>query len=966
VVGIPLFTDNGSGEINTATIHVKAPYGKYITSTSPKPLDEFDRISIALDDRSGNSYLRFFEIQKLIPTSDKDTGTILEIDCIGIEYHTQMAHFSKQFWFSSAARPAEIVGDTYNDNKGTAQPTLNNISRTSGYNPNTGVGNGLPTFTQGIYDYGVSPAYCYDVWMDLIDRQIDPAGGGGVRDFFELGFDTPSVNVLDFRGFISGSSPESKTSNNTPVTIETTTTINPSETEGDIENATGTISYVMGDPRAGALQRGREIYNSGLFQFIYRPEWNVAISYNVSALIKYKGKHYISLIANNLGNTPPFTAATGPTSCTADGNSNWLQVDMGDRFGDTNQYSEWTDDKVAVILNGMCKPDATVVASGVYTSTGAGAFDGNIVINAHGFFRTWVSDRAVGSGGTPSQGLSASYEYADAIGSINFPRGYRFLNVGTGIFASGHVDVNGVSVENSVIEVVENPDPNKDDTVYQVKYQLDSTTDKMQIVVFRENKMFQWNNSTTDFTDITTEDLGADCLHPFTTMKNTTSFDPKPSETNCQKFPDVTKAAGTFAKNIDSAIEIVYDFNSVINDRLTNQAAYQTHGAWFNMQFPYPVSTFNSITEGVGDIYGGGVNSATDGINEPATLDISNMGYTPSGKLGYNQTDSTRLSKLVTFSFALGLKIEGRNPLNGTLSTVDGTANIRVLMGDTNDNVWSFDFELITTDGTMYPIDTEISAYNTIRNNKPRFFTLKDLADLLNPKEIDNQNIFESRNIKWIAIQHQDQYDEFGRYAPEGNLNDLSNTSLNAAFGGKITLTIDDLHFKKALVVNSGQASTRNLEPDIIQRQDIMLFDQANEVAISNFLIEQHRHKEFDTATTGSSLFDIRFGDSYFLKNTRLVNDADKNEPPADAWVTATEYEVGDKVTEATIKYQCIKDHTSGAANKPPNAEFWVVLPNKVPNTIKLVAKKIEYSISRPAAGRGGVERRIKGVERVP
>jgi len=35
VVGIPLFTDNGSGEINTATIHVKAPYGKYITSTSP-------------------------------------------------------------------------------------------------------------------------------------------------------------------------------------------------------------------------------------------------------------------------------------------------------------------------------------------------------------------------------------------------------------------------------------------------------------------------------------------------------------------------------------------------------------------------------------------------------------------------------------------------------------------------------------------------------------------------------------------------------------------------------------------------------------------------------------------------------------------------------------------------------------------------------------------------------------------
>ena len=67
VVGIPLFSDSGSGEINSLSLDIKAPYGKYITSISPEPLDEFDRISIALNDRNGNPYLRFFEFQKLLP-----------------------------------------------------------------------------------------------------------------------------------------------------------------------------------------------------------------------------------------------------------------------------------------------------------------------------------------------------------------------------------------------------------------------------------------------------------------------------------------------------------------------------------------------------------------------------------------------------------------------------------------------------------------------------------------------------------------------------------------------------------------------------------------------------------------------------------------------------------------------------------------------------------------------------------
>jgi len=954
VMGLPIFTDSGSGTINSCTITVKAPYGRRITTLSPVSIDEFDRFLIFLDDIAGNTYNRYFEIQTIIPGTDKDGGTILQLECLGIEYHTQMMHFSRQFWFASASLPSRIIGDTYNDNKGSTQPLLAGHDVT--YDPDTAIGNDLPIFTQAIIDYGISPAYMYDLWMDLVDRQGAAAAGGGVFDFFEAGFDTPSVNSINMRIFASGSTPESKTTNNTPVTIESTLEINPAEAEGDLENRTGTISYVMGDPRSGSLQFGREKYNSQIFQFTFRPQWSSTITYGVFAKVQYLGQHYVSLQNNNINNTPP-----GPTSCTPDADSFWNQMDMSTQFGDFFQYSEWTDDKAAVILNGMAAPDqVSGPISGVFTSTGASAFDGNIIINANGFFRTMVDDRA--SSVAPAKGLETEFLYANGL----FPRGYRFLNVGDGVFSPGEKDFKGVLFKNSVVEFQTNPDPNSEQVLAFVKYTLDSSNDKLQIASIFESKVWQWNSGPETFTDITTSDLGGDCFHQFFTIKNSTSFDPKPTETDCAKFPEVTMDGTPFDTNVDSSVEIVYDFNSVISDRITDQTAYRSHGAWFNLRFPYPVSTFNGITEGVGDIYGGGINSITDDTNEPATLDISNMGYTPSGKLGYNQSDSTRLSKLVTFSFALGLKIEGRNPFSGDLYTLDGTANMRVQMGDTNDNVWSFDFEMPYTDGTKIPIDTQISAYNVVRNNKPRYFKLNNLIDLLNPKEIDNQNIFEQRNIKWIVIQHQDQYDEFGRFAPEGTLDDLSNTSLSASLGGRITMTIDDLHFKKALVVNTGANSIRNLEPEMIHRQDIMLFDQANEVALSQNQIEQFPHKEFDVKTTGDKIFDIRFGDSFYYKSTRLVIQSDKPVSDLDEWSSGVLYKKENDVKIGTNGYRALKEHTSSGGNQPPNAEFWsTAFTGTVPNTIKLVAKNIEYSLSRPPAGRGGVQRNIQGAKRL-
>lgn len=42
-------------------------------------------------------------------------------------------------------------------------------------------------------------------------------------------------------------------------------------------------------------------------------------------------------------------------------------------------------------------------------------------------------------------------------------------------------------------------------------------------------------------------------------------------------------------------------------------------------------------------------------------------------------------------------------------------------------------------------------------------------------------------------------------------------------------------------------------------------------------------------------------------------------------WQTATDYVIGNLVTDAQVVYECIADHTSSGGNKPPNASFWIV-----------------------------------------
>jgi len=227
---------------------------------------------------------------------------------------------------------------------------------------------------------------------------------------------------------------------------------------------------------------------------------------------------------------------------------------------------------------------------------------------------------------------------------------------------------------------------------------------------------------------------------------------------------------------------------------------------------------------------------------------------------------------------------------------------------------------------------------------------------------------FRWRNIKKIAIHWLGPYDDQGRYQPWGQLGFLFPSFIDPFVGLFITgfnvkLSIDSFQWSKPGLSLSTPNTERPLQPEFFYEPLITNKIQNNQANLAKLEITKFRHKEYEVTTVGFN--DISFGDSFFLENPKLVSDADRTTADLDAWVTATEYTANlNDVADVSIGYRCILDHLSSGANQPPNATFWQVLANPIPNTIKLVAKKIVRGIDKRPDGPGGFLRTITGVRR--
>lgn len=961
ILALPLFTDTGSGEVNEAEVVVSAKGGKHITSGDK--FDKYDRIHITLTDLGSNTYSRFFEIVELIPSQTKGEGSILTLRCVGTEYHTQVIHYARRDWFQSAYEVVEHIGDAYNDNRGSRQPVL--YFNGTAYSTSNAYGNDLPKYTNNHYEFGSAEDSCYNRMFDITTLLGGAVTNGGVGDFFELGFDTPTVTDIDLAAFTSGARTwdgNDPTNDASGVVITNTTNINVSEQEGGILNPTGTKSAAWGSPVHGSLPLGTAKYRAHELEFAYRPKWRTAIPYKVGAKVidESTGYHYECIIAHTSGTFATDLAAL-----------KWEEITMYSEFGNTVQYSEWTDDKAKLWANAGADPDSVTSIPAWATSTaytigdlvtsggnqyvavqkhtsgtfasdlsankweqvdealkgnGAAFFDINTTVRDDGImFRTWVNEVIGDTNYDTINDASLANEYLHNTTSKN-PIGHRVLNISNSSFAGN--DPRGKPYIDSVLEYRSNPDSDEDSGEFYVLHeQPTSALDKMQVFDIKDRKIWEWDDGTSKWLDKTTDGIyrNDENAHAWKSIYNIQGSDPRPITVSTRPF---NNTANEWDTNIRSAVEVCYEFDatSILSD-LVLGINDTKKGAWLNFGFPFPVSKYNSISEEVGDVYGGGTNEDNAGANMtmPSLLDTQNMTWTSDGKIGFNHTTSEELGPIASMAFNFRLAI------NSSVGTkLGGRSTVRCWMYDTHDNIVFQDFEVKFTDHIgagkgFQPVNLAMGGFNIYRGRQPLNHAKRvgQVAGITIPiQELDNQDVFRFHQIKYIGFQVQDFYDEEGRFTPQNNIMDMDNgTGAFASAGGTIRMAIDGFHFKKVLLAITGQPSVQNIEPTFLQRPNIISYLQLKNEVNSQLEIEQFRHKEFNFQTSGNNIFDIRFGDTFFLKNTELVDDADYTESSLGA---------GD-----------------GTANHT-----------------RLVAKRIEYHLTKPTSGPGGITRSIKGIKR--
>jgi len=396
-----------------------------------------------------------------------------------------------------------------------------------------------------------------------------------------------------------------------------------------------------------------------------------------------------------------------------------------------------------------------------------------------------------------------------------------------------------------------------------------------------------------------------DCLHPYNALTNEKGI-----------YKD------EFSASTDSAIKVEYEWSV---DPVTGQIAGATDkhkaGAWINFTLPFPHAEINGAID-VGFWYGGGA-SGRDVVCEPATLDIENMHMSPQGYRGFNNGDTLNtecFGQISSIDFWLRMDHQAsfaRLSDSDYFSLTTPDIKMSCLMIDTSDNTVKQDF-IVPFNNQWLPYKLPISGFQTYRARKPKDSIIDTFVP---PNALTINNQIEWRNIKQIIIQTSGSYDDFGRYCDSASTGNVwANQTIKAGVDlpgyqyRKLDMHIDGFHFTKPLLVSTGQDASKDIESDFLEKPEVFDYFQLKNIAEAERQKRKFRHVEFEVNTTGK--FDIEYGDYFKFKHARLISDG-------------------------------LRTGTDGGINY-----------------IELVAKRIEYSITKPVEGKGGFLRKILGVRR--
>jgi hypothetical protein len=854
--------ERGSGQICSAIIRLNSDRGDYMT-TGSTIIDEFDKIRIRITDEDSVTFDKIYEVDNIIPIESSQEGNVIDVECLGFEHHLRKFFFSKPFLVESAFNVTRDIMDQYNGNKATLQPAIigHNVTDVGGTPTNE-----LPKWTANQYDFNLAEKKCYDGINDVIDKLGSTVANGGANDFFESYFKKHPTDdsAILFQGFISGSRPSA----GNEITITDTDGVNGDPTEGGIGSTQGTVVASWGADGFGSQPVDTAKFAGELEAFFLDPFWESGVIYPTDARVQLDGVHYTKDIDTGT-DTPPV---------------NWTVKTVDDFLG-TSQYSPWTEDKAAQFKDSGGDPSNT--ATGTFGVPSC--WDSNMVVWDNDHYRTNVIKRintnaiGVGAGEIPGQ-----YCY----GLVDYYRGMRFLLDGTlgaptGFFAqNGGLDRFGRAYAQNIVQHNGGTaDDFNDWDVFRVM------SDGEEVESTHDSKTYELQSSV--WTDISTTGRANDAFHIYTSIVNNQGVNATDNG-----------LGGTYGES--SAVEVTYDYVTfdVLSLLLGNVPNYYKIGAWLNLRFPYPHNTYNGVNT-LGALWG---NNAT--LKEPVTYDTNNMHFTHSGQLGFNVDEAEEHGPNNSLSFGMKLRwADGAGALQ-----LEGNFKMRCAMYDTSDNVVTQDFVLSINDlwqDVALPIDN----FQIYRARTPWRRTLDGTDPVYLLHDLDIVNSFQYQNIKMICFQTQESYNDEGQFVPEAS---RYVEEVGLTFAGKISLSIDRLHFTKALLAVTSPVTTgRSLTPTFNQRPLISNFKQLKQDAESWLEVTKFRHRQYDIKTEGR--FDINLFDTFFLQKDDLVPDDDTR--------TAD---------------------TGGNAN-----------------TIRLVAKELTFKISKSSSEGSHFVRYITGIKRI-
>ena len=491
---------------------------------------------------------------------------------------------------------------------------------------------------------------------------------------------------------------------------------------------------------------------------------------------------------------------------------------------------------------------------------------------------------------------------------------------------------------------------------YKDQFNDNSDPVGLQVANIQEGKMYKFETDSESgdyesWINYTDEDLGNDCFHPV--YKNSSNeyiiknydgvladwsgpnadplYTKVPKDVNASDGPysnDTGNGPPWGTLNAESAVGVGYFWHpkdEVNIDKaggelwgtttaLTRKSiGYYSTGAWISLKFPLPntCQTQTTSTDNyVGDIYGGGTN--TNNPHEPTTLDTQNMHLTHTGERGFNNSAAEDFGQINSISFNIMLAYqqdpEGDNTFKNVFGEDGANFKMRCCLIDTDDNVVTQDFTIFFNN-FWQSISLPINGFEIFKGREPRYAN-SVYYSFMQPKGIDVQNIFVWRNLKMMSIYTLDPYDEVGRYSPmQGRYCTMSFPNENRT----TILLLDALRFTKPLLASTGEITSGDaVQPEFLEKPEIGNYEQLKSDAEAERQKHLFQRVEYDVTTTGK--IDIGFGDYFNLADSEII--------PA------------------------FTDPTESAGS------------------VKLVAKRIEYSISKPLNGKGGFLRRIRGVRR--